>query len=189
MSSVPLQWYAMRVTYRRELQVKNMIDDLGIEGVRTFVPLRRVIKLTRRGAKSTVNEPAVHNLLFVKAQREWLQHFKLRVPHLQYMTMRRMGRNEPIVVPDVDMDRFIALSLAAGDDATYFVPGEVDLSRGTRVRLHGGLLDGMEATYVKLAGKRNRRVVVEIQNVISVATATVSPDFIEVLKPEPLRAN
>ncbi len=183
MSSLPALWHAMRVTYRRELQVKQMIDDLGIDDVDTYVPLRRVSKVTRRGVKTVVNEPAVHNLLFVRARREWLQEFKSRVPHLQYLTMRSGGRSVPIVVPDGQMDAFIALSRSAGDNAVYFAPGELDLRRGTRVRLHGGLLDGVQATYVKLAGRRNRQIVVEIDGVVSIATATVSPDYIEVIEP------
>lgn len=175
------RWHAMRVTFRRELSVKLAIDDQQADDVETFIPMQPVMKLTRRGNKTRVLEPAVHNLLFVKARRGWLQQFKSRLPHLQYMTMRCDGRNEPIVVSDSDMERFIAVSRSGADDAIYLTPGEVNLSRGTRVRLHGGPLDGIEAIYVKLDGKRNKRIVVEIPNVISVATAIVTPDFIEVI--------
>ena len=35
---------------------------------------------------------------------------------------------------------------------------------------------------MKVKGKRNRRVVIAIQNVIAVAMAYVEPDFIEVIK-------
>ncbi len=175
------RWHAMRVTFRREISVKVAIDDERADGVKTFVPMRRMIKVTGRGKKMSVLEPAVHNLLFVKSTRAWLQQFKSRVPHLQYMTARVAGNNVPIVVRDEDMERFIAVSRNSIDDAVYLTPGEVDLTRGTRVRLHGGPLDGVEAIYVKLQGKRNKRIVVEIPNVITVATATVAPDFIEVL--------
>jgi hypothetical protein len=40
----------------------------------------------------------------------------------------------------------------------------------------------MEGIFMKVAGKRNRRVVIAIKNVIAVALAYVAPDFIEVLE-------
>ena len=54
-------WYALRVTYSRELALKNFLDREGIEN---FIPMRYeyIVKDERRVRKLV---PAVHNLVFV----------------------------------------------------------------------------------------------------------------------------
>lgn len=77
-SKEELLWYAMRVTYRRELSVK---DKLEAEGIECFCPMRYEVQTVgRRKVRSHV--PAVHNLLFVRAGEERLKEFKSRVPYL-----------------------------------------------------------------------------------------------------------
>jgi hypothetical protein len=61
-------------------------------------------------------------------------------------------------------------------------PEQVDLAKGTRVRVVGGCLDGLEGIFVKIEGLRNRRFVLSIPNVTSVATAEVSDGVLEVIK-------
>ena len=51
----------MRVTYRRELDVKNLLDQ---QGVSSFIPMHYVIRMAK---KRKVRElvPVVHNLIFI----------------------------------------------------------------------------------------------------------------------------
>ena len=63
----------------------------------------------------------------------------------------------------------------------FLRPDELQAEKGTRVRIHGGTFDGTEGVLVKIRGKRNRRVVVEIEGVTSVVLAEISPDLIEIL--------
>ena len=53
-------WFAMRVTYRREMKVKAEMDALGIQA---FVPMRRIMKHGPR--LENAMEPAIHNLIFI----------------------------------------------------------------------------------------------------------------------------
>ena len=64
---------------------------------------------------------------------------------------------------------------------TYLRPEEVNIKKGTRVRVHGGVFDGTEGHFVKLQGKRSRRVVLLIEGITAVALTEISTDFIEVL--------
>lgn len=176
--SEALQWFAMRVTYKRELGVKSMLDEQSIE---SYIPMHYRLKTSRIGKRIRVLEPVLHNLLFVHCTKSFIQVFKAKVPHLQYMTRREDGKNVPIIVPDTQMRDFIAVTSNHDEALIYLKPGEVNLSRGAKVRIHGGAFDGVEGIFVKLEGKRNKRVVVQIQNVISVAMATISSDFIEVI--------
>lgn len=177
-SKEPLLWYAMRVTYRRELSVK---DKLEAEGMECFCPMRYEVQTVgRRKVRSHV--PAVHNLLFVRAGEERLKQFKLRVPYLQYMTRPLDGKNRIITVPDRQMAQFMAVASVGNDKLIYLKPEEINLAKGTKVRIIGGAFNNVEGIFVKVKGGRSRRVVLLVEGVTAVALTEVSPDLLEVLK-------
>ena len=89
---------------------------------------------------------------------------------------------EKIIIPDNEMRRFIAVAGTYSDQLLYFQPEEVNLSKGTKVRITGGDFEGQEGIFLKVKGARDRRVVIEIQGVIAVAMATIHPELIEVIK-------
>ena len=68
-----LQWFPMRVTYNRELLVKEHLDMMNIEN---FLPVKPDLKLTDDGWKK-VMVPAIHNLLFVRSDKETITHLKM----------------------------------------------------------------------------------------------------------------
>ena len=123
------QWFAMRVTYKRELAVKDLLDAQGVE---SFIPMHKVVRQLR-GRKKWSLEPVVHNLLFVHACKSWLQQFKVKLPHLQYMTQRSDGKNHPIVVRDEEMQRFMEVTRTYDEQLLFFKTEELDLAKGTKV--------------------------------------------------------
>ena len=74
-------WYAMRATYRRELAVKKILDELSIE---SFIPMRYEI-IVEKGRKKKRLVPIIHNLIFVHATLSVVKEVKGRIQHLQYM--------------------------------------------------------------------------------------------------------
>lgn len=168
-------WYAMRATYRRELEAVKLLEK---ENLGCFVPMQYK-ESVKRGKKVRELVPAVHSLVFVHARPSEVKRVKSQVSWLQYITDSRSGQK--IVVPDSQMQRFIAVSGTYNDQLLYFHPDEMNLRKGTRVRVTGGEFEGQEGIYLKVKGARDRRVVVEIQGVIVVAMATVHPDLIEVV--------
>lgn len=169
-------WYAMRATYRREMEAVRLCKE---EGVGCFVPMQYVIR-AKRGRKVRELVPVVHNLLFVHGSAVEIRRVKERVGYLQYITDSRSGCK--IIVPDDQMRRFIAVAGTYNDHLLYFHPEELNLARGTRVRITGGDFEGQEGIFIKVRGARDRRVVVAIQGVIAVAMATIHPDLIEEVK-------
>ena len=169
-------WYAMRATYRREPDAMRLLEE---EHLGCFVPMQYKI-VVKCGKKIRALVPVVHNLLFVHACPSDVKRVKSRVSYLQYITDTRSGRK--IIIPDVDMQRFIAVSGTYNDHLLYFQPDELNLSKGTRVRITGGDFEGHEGVFLKVKGARDRRVVIAIQGVIAVAMATIHPDLIEVIK-------
>lgn len=174
-----VSWFAMSAPYRRELKAMDYLQSKGIE---CFVPMINAIVEKRNGIKQRRQVPAIHNLIFVHSSKAIIQELKRGVDFLQYRTTPKNGKNIPIIVPDKQMQQFMAVTQAANDGLTYLRPEEVNISKGTKVRLHGGAFDGTEGIFVKVRGKRNRRVVLLIEGVAAVAMAEISTDFIEVIK-------
>lgn len=169
-------WYAMRATYRRELDAMRLLEK---ETLGCFIPMQYKISI-KKGKKVRALVPVINNLIFVHARPSELKRVKSHVPYLQYITDTRSGQK--IIVPDSQMQRFIAVSGTYSDHLLYFQPDELNLSKGTKVRIISGEFEGQEGVFLKVKGARDRRVVVEIQGVIAVAMATIHPDLIEVIK-------
>ncbi|WP_300697953.1 UpxY family transcription antiterminator [uncultured Bacteroides sp.] len=166
----------MRATYRREPDAMRLLEE---EHLGCFVPMQYKVVM-KRGKKVRALVPVVHNLLFVHACPSDVKRVKSKVSYLQYITDTRSGRK--IIIPDVEMQRFIAVAGTYNDHLLYFQPDELNLSIGTRVRITGGDFEGHEGVFLKVKGARDRRVVIAVQGVIAVAMATIHPDLIEVIK-------
>ena len=150
-------WYAMRATYRREPDAMRLLEK---EKMGCFVPMQYKISI-KKGKKVRALVPVVHNLLFVHARPSDVKRVKSQVSYLQYITDTRSGRK--IIIPDSEMQRFIAVAGTYNDHLLYFQPDELNLSKGTKVRVTGGDFEGQEGIFLKVKGARDRRVVVAIQ--------------------------
>lgn len=168
-------WYAMRATYRRELDAKKLLEEQSIQ---TFVPMRYELRIKGKHKKREI-VPVIHNLIFVYAYPSEIQSVKKTIPYLQYMMDFREGNK--IIVPEEQMRRFIAVTGTYDEQLMFFKPEELNLSKGTKVRVRGGDFEGQEGIFLKVKGARDKRVVIAIQGVIAVALATISPDLIEVI--------
>ena len=144
-----------------------------------FIPMQYKISI-RRGRKVRALVPVIRNLVFVHARPSEVQRFKSQITYLQYITDTRSGQK--IIIPDHDMQRFIAVAGTYNDHLLYFQPEELNLSKGTKVRITGGDFEGQEGVFLKVKGVRDRRVVIAIQGIIAVALATIHPDLIEVIE-------
>ena len=79
------------------------------------------------------------------------------------------------------MQRFIAVAGTYDEQLIYFRDDEVNLAKGVKVRICGGEFDGQEGVFLKVKGARDKRVVIAIQGVVAVATASVHPSQIEII--------
>ena len=169
-------WYALRVTYSRELQLKDYLDEQQVEN---FIPMHYeyVVRDERKTRKLV---PAIHNLVFVRTTRQCLDEIKrlkaLTIP-IRYI-MDHVTRR-PMVVPDRQMHSFIAVAGNYDEQIVYLNAADLKLKKGDRVRIIGGIFEGVEGEFLRVKG--DRRVVVAIQGVMAVATAFVHPSMIEMI--------
>ena len=157
----------MRVTYRRELAAEAI---LNAKGIACYIPKKQCPDPKNKGKKIAV--PVIHNLIFVHAAPSEMRKLK-------YMMDARAGKK--ITVPDRQMRLFIAATADYDETLLYFQPDELNLAKGTKVRLTAGPLEGHEGVVLKVKGARDRRLIIQIDGVIAVAKALVHPDLVQVI--------
>ena len=163
------KWYVLRVTYQRELSTKEYLDKLDIEN---FVPVRVVRRRDSKGRFSRVREVAVHNYIFVRSTREVIDDLKtFRLPILRYVMHQQNGENQ--------MRNFIAVAANIDEPVIFLSPEEVALSKGDKVRIKDGVFMGVEGTFMRVKNTRDRRVVVKIDGITAVATASIPSALVE----------
>jgi transcription antitermination factor NusG len=108
-----------------------------------------------------------------------MQEIKKRYEYLQYIINRD---HQKIIVPDTQMQRFIAVAGTYDEQLIWVNPEDLNLKKGTRVRITAGDFEGQEGIFIKVKGARDKRVVIAIQGIIAVAMATLHPSLIEVIK-------
>lgn len=169
------QWFAMRVTYQRELAAKKILDEIDVE---SFVPMKRVRKTNKSGKAAWALKSALHNYIFIHCDRKTLDEIKKhQIPWLRYIMSP--AKKVPITVPDRDMINFITVAGNAQEDIRYLSPEKINLAQGDRVRVLGGIFEGAEGVFMKIEGSRSKRVVVKIEGLVAVATTAIPAMFIE----------
>lgn len=146
----------------------------------TFIPKKYAVR-TYHGKKSLHLVPVMPGIVFVKACRSRIIEFKKQWNFLQFMMTVENGERRCMTVPEGQMRNFMTVATKYGEDLRYFRPEDINLSKGTRVRIIGGVFDGVEGTYMRVEGSRTRRVVVMLDGIMAV-TAQVHPDLVEVIK-------
>ena len=172
-------WYSLGCTIQqRELRVR---DDVRKYGLEAFVPLRYTVK-TVRGQKQRALVPALSGLIFAKGTLEEIKDYLLEAHYPVYIRRSTFSNKEDyLTVPTKEMEDFIAVTESHEEHVTYFRPEEISLQAGDRIRIKGGLYDGREGVIMRIKGKRNRQLVVQIPGFIA-AAVEISPDMLELPK-------
>ena len=165
-------WFAIRVTYNRELKVK---EDLDARGITCFVPMQ-YRREERHGVMVKRLVPSVHNLIFIFLTPTEMKEYKMSTELPIRYIMNRETR-KPIIVPTREMENFIKVAGTYEEKLIYLDSSPGDFSRGERVRIIGGMFAGAEGVFVRVKG--DRRVVVNVEGLVAVATTFVHPSMIE----------
>ena len=159
-------WFPMRVTYGRQLKVKNFLDSQNIEN---FLPMTtKTVRQNDRIRRKTV--PAISNLIFVRHTMALLNDIKRSRPDassLRYMTRmpveQKDAPREIITIPDRQMDNFMKVASGPEDEFVYLKPEDLAGKENGKVLITSGPFCGVEGIIKRIHG--NKRVVVEIESV------------------------
>lgn len=170
-------WFAMSAPYGRVLKAKALLDS---KAVKNFIPMKYEMFCDKAGNKTRKLVPAISNLIFAYTTKETIQSIKQNVPFLQYLIKREDDRNLPIIVPDKQMEQFIKVCETHDEKLLYLAPDEIQLDKGTPVKIIGSAFDGIEGLFVRVKGKRKKQVVVLIQSVTAVVLAEFDDGYLQV---------
>jgi hypothetical protein len=109
-----------------------------------------------------------------------LKQFKVTI------TQEEKGKYKILQVPKREMERFIDSSTKMKNDITYFQPEEVELKKGDKVRIVGGLFDGYEGTLLKAKGRAKRMFLINFELLGAIGTH-IEPQYIKVISKHPLK--
>lgn len=171
------KWYVMSA-YRQE---KKAETALQLRGRRCFVPKRYVVK-TIQGKKIRTLQPAIANLVFVFASWNEIISIKQQLEYLQFQTIVIQNKRRVMIVPDDEMEQFIHIASQLESDICYYRPDELPLAQGQQVRVIGGQFNGVEGRLLKIAGKRQKRVVLQLESLLAIAITVENPEYIELIK-------
>jgi len=160
---------------RRETNT-NLTDDTNIRDhgdERT--QMTRIKRIYGETDLRRVLVPAVNNLIFVRSTQERISGLKVSnevLEPLRYMMDRTAGREHEIMtVSDREMENFLRVARMTDESVMFLDERSVVGKEGKRVRIMGGAFEGVEGVIRRV--KRCKRVVVEIEGVMSVAIAYV----------------
>lgn len=169
-------WFVMRA-FRNELSMEQLFQK---HKFRCFLPKREVIRHTRMGDIRTF-VPVISTYIFVYSDYFTLRDFQ---QPLNITFNRIFGLSEghnTMKVPDKQMEDFIRVATQHESDTRYYLPEELELQKGQRIRICGGPFEGVEGDLVKIKGLRDKRLVLSIPGIISISTA-VQRTYIQLVK-------
>ena len=142
-----------------------------------YLPKHFVLRRYASGMKRVL-VPLLPSMVFVRGRFSEVHRFQSIFSFIGFATLPKDGHRTPLVVPDPDMENFRIVADKCRDDLTYYSPREMKMHKGEYIRIIGGLFDGAVAKLVKVPGKRNRKLVVELPGIAEIATTSIEPQFV-----------
>ena len=170
-------WFPMRVTYGRELTIKEFLDNANIEN---FIPMHYEFT-EHKGERKKELVPAVKNLIFVRLTQKRLTEMKMydrNFEPLRYI-MRESNidsLHEIMTVEDDAMDNVLKVAKEPTENVFFLSPGEYINNIGKKVKITAGPFAGVEGTIKRI--KRNKHVVVQLEDIAAAAIDFVPNDYL-----------
>lgn len=171
------KWYVMSA-YRQEKKAEAAME---LRSIRCFVPKRYVVK-TIQGKKVRTLQPAIANLVFVFTSWNEIIALKQQLAYLQFQTYVIGKKRHVMIVPDQDMEQFIHVASQLEYDISYYRPEELPPAQGQKVRVVGGHFNGVEGRLIKIVGKRQKRLVLQLESLLAIAITVENSEYIELIK-------
>jgi transcription antitermination factor NusG len=178
-ANTDILWYVLFAANGKAVKIKPCLEQASIE---YFFPLYFKDKRIRDSERcERIALPLLGNLIFAKASKNILdpvlKEIKLRLSISSDLYYRDYGDKRVIVIPENQMQNFIAVAGNDREQVIYLSNDEVNLRKGMKVRITGGVFAGVEGVFMRIKG--DRRLVVSIPNLFSVATAYVPSCYVQ----------
>ena len=132
----------------------------------------------KNGKRTRKQVPAIHNLVFIYSTRLRIDALKERLGiNLPIRFIMDRKHHSPIIIPDTQMRNFILVAGTYEEAILYIDTVELQLVKGQKVRITGGVFEGVIGEFVRI--RHDRRVVVNIEGVMAVATTHIPVTLIQ----------
>lgn len=173
-------WYVLRISYGRAQKANDILTGKGIE---TYLPLHTIYNKVD-GKRIKTRTPLLPNFLFVHTTLSSIQSLlklssDLNIVSFYYDHFNTLpnGMNPPLTVPDNAMQNFIRLTSIDNEHILLIDNVNGTYKTGDKVRIIAGPFKGIEGKVTKITGQK--RVIVELPGICSVATAYIPKAFIK----------
>jgi transcription antitermination factor NusG len=175
-------WYVLFAANGKAAKIKPCLESAAIE---YFFPIYYKDKKIRGSERcERVALPLMGNLIFAKSAKKTLdtvlKEVKLQLSISSDLYYRDCGERKIIIVPEDQMRNFIAVAGNEKEQAIYLSNDEVNLKKGVKVRIIDGMFAGVEGIFMRIRG--DKRLVVSIPNLFSVATAYIPACYVQILE-------
>lgn len=178
-STAEAKWYVLR-DLKRPNAIRRAWEELQDDKkIEVFTPKKWVLA-TVNGMRKPKEAAVIPDLLFAHETREVLDPIIEDIETLQYRFRKYGAQNEPLVVPDSDMERFI-YAVNTSESPKYYLPEEITpRMRNRRIRIVGGQLDGYEGALLTIRGSKTKRLLVELKGFLA-AGVEVNAEYIQLI--------
>jgi len=170
------KWFVLKANHKEDLAV----SILNNQGIKTYFPTVKT-DIKQNGKKKIVERPLIPNTFFAYVAYPDINSLRRIYPFITYSYMKEGKGYKILQIPEREMELFISSSGKMKDDITYFQPGEVELKKGDKVRIIGGLFDGQEGILLKAKGRAKRVFLINFELLGALGTH-VEPEYIQILK-------
>lgn len=167
--SSALQWFAAYTRNNFARRIKSRLVEAGVE---CYLPMRLQERIYN-GRKRRVEMPLIPNVIFIRVEAEACYDIvnELSLP-VRYVLDRAERRPAPISDKQLNDFRFL---VEMPDECLTLV--DIPLAAGDRVRVTSGPMKGIEGELIRIKG--HRRVVVRLNDTISVASTYIPSTMLE----------
>ena len=178
-------WFVIIVHNNSELKLQALLKEEA--GINSFVPTLRTRKRDARGRFYYEEKIAIRNYVFVNSSYDKLNTLRTANEskfHFSFLSKdyyegeNRIGRL-PVTISRNEMNNFIAIAGNREEKVKFLNADELDLSQGERVRVIAGDFAGVEGVFMRISKKHERRVVVQLEGIATVATTALPAAFVE----------
>jgi transcription antitermination factor NusG len=175
-----LFWYVLFAANGKAVKIKPYLEKASIEYFFPVYYKERKIKGSENRCEQ-ISFPLLSNMIFAKSSKNILdpilENVKLKLAIASDLYYRDFGNKRIIVIPENQMRNFIAVVRNETEQVIYLSNEEVNLKRGVKVRITGGPFAGIEGVFMRIKG--DKRLVVSIPNLLSVATAYIPSCYVQ----------
>jgi transcription antitermination factor NusG len=175
-------WYVLFAANGKAMRIKSALEAASIE---YFSPLYyKDVKVEKSDRYERVALPLVVNLIFARSSKNILdtvlKDAKRKLAISSDLYYRDYGDKRAIVISENQMRNFIAVAKKAKERMIYLSNDEVNVRKGVKAKITGGEFAGAEGLFMRIKG--NKRLVVSISNLFSVATEYIPSCYVQTIE-------